>query len=130
MKLSNILWGIVLIILGVIIGLNALDITHIDIFFKGWWTFLIIIPCFIEIFRGKDTIGNSIGLIIGVPVLLEFVRTRYITKVPSAILATGIMTFSIIIAQCGVILDTVVKQNKENYEIQLIRFQQLNKIDK
>ena len=49
MKLSNILWGIVLIILGVIIGLNALDITHIDIFFKGWWTFLIIIPCFTNV---------------------------------------------------------------------------------
>ena len=53
-----------------------------------------------------------VGLIIGIPVLLEYAKTRYITKVPSAILATGIMIFALIIAQCGVILDTVVKQHK------------------
>lgn len=66
-----------------------------------------------------------IGLIIGIPVINEFIKTRYITKVPSAILASGVMTFAIIIAQCGVILDTVVKQNRERYEIDLIRFQEL-----
>ncbi len=49
-------------------------------------------------------------------------KTGYITKVPSAILATGIMTIALIIGQCGVILDTVVKQNRENYELQLSRF--------
>ena len=65
-----------------------------------------------------------IGLIIGVPVIVEFAKTGYITKVPSAILATGIMTIALIIAQCGVILDTVVKQNRENYELQLLRYLQ------
>lgn len=71
-----------------------------------------------------------IGLIIGLPVLIEFARTRYITKVPSAILATGVMTFAIIIAQCGVILDTVVKQNREKYEMELIRFDQIENLKK
>ena len=55
---------------------------------------------------------------------MEFAKTGYITKVPSAILATGIMTIALIIAQCGVILDTVVKQNRENYELQLLRYLQ------
>lgn len=68
-----------------------------------------------------------IGLIIGMPVIIEFFKTRYITKVPSAILATGIMNFAIIIAQCGVILDTVVKQNREKYELQLLNYKQFNK---
>ena len=63
-----------------------------------------------------------IGLIVGIPVIVEFAKTGYITKVPSAILATGIMTIALIIGQCGVILDTVVKQNRENYELQLSRF--------
>ena len=49
-KTSNILWGIVLIVLGLIFGLNALDITHIDIFFNGWWTLFIIVPCCIDLF--------------------------------------------------------------------------------
>ena len=71
-----------------------------------------------------------IGLIVGLPVIVEFFKTRYITKVPSAILATGIMIFAIVIAQCGVILDTVVKQNKERYEISLIRYNQIEKLKK
>ena len=71
-----------------------------------------------------------IGLIVGLPVIVEFFKTRYITKVPSAILATGIMIFAMVIAQCGVILDTVVKQNKERYEISLIRYNQIEKLRK
>ena len=59
------------------------------------------------------------------PVIIEFIKTGYITKVPSAILATGIMIFALITAQCGVILDTVVKQNKEKYELNLLRYIQL-----
>ena len=66
-----------------------------------------------------------IGLIVGMPVIIEFIKTGYITKVPSAILATGIMIFALITAQCGVILDTVVKQNKEKYELNLLRYIQL-----
>lgn len=60
------------------------------------------------------------GLIIGIPVIYEFTKTKYITKVPSAILATGIMIFSFIMMQCGIILDTIVKQHHENYELQLL----------
>ncbi len=71
-----------------------------------------------------------IGLIIGVPVILEFVETSYITKVPSAILATGIMTIALIVAQCGVILDTVVKQYHERYELEVSKYVQLEKMNK
>ena len=65
-----------------------------------------------------------IGIIIGIPVLVEFFNTHYITKVPSAILATGIMTLSVIVGQCGVILHTIVKQHRESYELNLLRYQQ------
>ena len=71
-----------------------------------------------------------IGLIVGIPVIVEFAKTGYITKVPSAILATGIMTIALIIGQCGVILDTVVKQNRENYELQLSRFTNIENLKK
>lgn len=69
-----------------------------------------------------------IGLIVGIPVITEFIKTRYITKVPSAILATGIMLFAIIIAQCGVVLDTVVKQHKEDYELNVLRYKQIEEL--
>lgn len=71
-----------------------------------------------------------IGLIVGIPVIAEFIKTGYITKVPSAVLATGIMIFAVIIAQCGVILDTVVKQHREKYELELLRYVQLENLKK
>lgn len=66
-----------------------------------------------------------LGLIIGIPVIVEFFKTQYITKVPSAILATGFIILSVVIAQCGVILDTVVRTNKENYQLNLLRYKQI-----
>ena len=64
-KFGEILWGIFFIAIGAIIGLNALGITDIDIFFDGWWTLFIIIPCFIGLFSSHEKTGNLIGLIIG-----------------------------------------------------------------
>lgn len=62
------------------------------------------------------------GLIIGVPVVVEFIRSRYISKVPSAILSVGLMVLSTIFVNCGLILDTIVRQHRENYELFLNRF--------
>ena len=83
-----------------------------------------------QFFWAVSVIFIILGLIIGIPVIVEFAKTGFITKVPSAILATGIMTFAIIIAQCGVILDTVVKQNREKYELELLRYNQIENIKK
>ncbi len=69
-KISNLLWGIVLVIIGVIFGLNALEITDINIFFDGWWTLFIIVPCFIGLFGHDSKTANIIGLVIGLCLLL------------------------------------------------------------
>lgn len=69
-KFKNVLWGVVLILLGIIIGGNALGITNIDIFFDGWWTLFIIVPCAIGLFNDNEKTGNIIGLIIGIALLL------------------------------------------------------------
>ena len=50
-KLSKVIWGLVLIVLGIIFGLNALEITNINVFFDGWWTLFIIVPSFIDLFK-------------------------------------------------------------------------------
>lgn len=67
---GNVLWGIVLIVVGIVIGGNALGITNINIFFDGWWTLFIIVPCFIGLFKERAKTGNLIGLGIGVALLL------------------------------------------------------------
>ncbi|MEE1161236.1 MAG: DUF5668 domain-containing protein, partial [Acutalibacteraceae bacterium] len=69
-KLSKILWGVVLILVGGIFALNAFDITDITVFFDGWWTLFIIIPCLVGIFSEREKTGNIIGLLIGVFLLL------------------------------------------------------------
>ena len=67
------------------------------------------------------------GLIPGIPVIVEFAKTHFITKVPSAILATGFMLMATVAFQCGIILDTIVKANKQKYELNLIRYEETNK---
>lgn len=69
-KGSNVLWGILLIAAGVVLTLNVLNITDIDIFFDGWWTLFIIVPCAIGLFNEREKTGNIIGVVIGVCLLL------------------------------------------------------------
>lgn len=80
-KFGNLLWGIAFIVLGVIIAINALGIVKINIFFHGWWTLFIIVPCFINFIKGPSRMASFIGLVIGVTLLLCI---------------QGIVTFSVI----------------------------------
>lgn len=69
-KTEKILWGIVLVAVGLLIALNALEITNIDLLFDGWWTLLIIVPCAVGLFTEREKMGNVIGIVIGVFLLL------------------------------------------------------------
>ena len=69
-KVSSVLWGIVLIAVGVVLALNVLNIMDFDIFFDGWWTLFIIVPCGISLITERDKMGNLIGVAIGVFLLL------------------------------------------------------------
>ena len=69
-KISTVIWGIVLIAAGALFALNALNITNIDIFFDGWWTLFIIVPCAVGLFTEREKTGNIIGIAVGVFLLL------------------------------------------------------------
>lgn len=71
-RARSILWGIVLVALGVVIGLNVLGIISFDIFFDGWWTLFIIVPSFIGIITERDKTVSIIGTIVGVVLLLAY----------------------------------------------------------
>lgn len=94
MKIGNIIWGLVLIIIGVVFGLNAFG-ANIDIFFDGWWTLFIIVPCLVDIFKGEDRTGSLIGLLIGIALLLgcqDFIGFDIIWKliVPIILVVIGL----------------------------------------
>ena len=69
-RISKILWATLLIILGIVVGLNSFNIININIFFNGFWTFFIIIPCIIDLFNKKRIKFDIIGIIVGFFLLL------------------------------------------------------------
>lgn len=69
-NIRNILWGFVFLIIGILATLNILELTHINYFFDGWWTLLIMIPSFIDLFKKENKIYNIIVLIIAFILLL------------------------------------------------------------
>jgi glycosyltransferase involved in cell wall biosynthesis len=62
-----------------------------------------------------------LGLAVGIPVVVEFIQTKFITRVPSAILAVGLMIFALLSFACGLILDTVAAAHRKQYELELNR---------
>ena len=68
---NSIVWGLILIIIGIIIALNSIGIVNIDLFFDGWWTLFIIIPGLVGLLNNEDKTGNIIGILIGVLLLLN-----------------------------------------------------------
>ena len=69
-KINRVIWGLVLAAVGVLFALNSLEITKIDIFFDGWWTLFILVPCFVGLFTEREKTGNIIGILVGVFLLL------------------------------------------------------------
>ena len=69
-KVSNIIWGVVLLAVGVVIAMNALGLTDVSMWFDGWWTLFIIVPSLIGLITDRDKTGGIIGLCIGVILLL------------------------------------------------------------
>ncbi len=64
------IWGLLFIVVGVIWGLNATGVAHFDIFFPGWWTLFIIVPCFVALLTDDNKMASFVGLLIGVCLLL------------------------------------------------------------
>jgi predicted membrane protein len=71
-KLTNTLWGLFFIAVGVGIAGNVLDLWNFELFFDGWWTLFIIIPCFISMISSGFGVGSTMGFIIGVLLLMSY----------------------------------------------------------
>jgi glycosyltransferase involved in cell wall biosynthesis len=67
-------------------------------------------------FGGAAALVALLGLTAAIPVFGDWVRERYIHHVPLAIFATGLEIVAILLAAIGLILDSIVHQDKRNFE--------------
>ena len=116
-KASNLLWGIILVAVVVILAVDALGFSSIDIFFDGWWTLFIIVPCAIGLFTDYDKTGHLIGICIGVFLLLccqDILNFRMFWKLlfPAIIVIVGVKL--ILGSMLGNRGEQVFKQIQEN----------------
>ncbi len=70
-KLSNAIWGLIFIVLGIGFAGNAFSLWSFNIFFNGWWTLFIIIPCSVSLVKNGYKTSSLIGLLIGIMLLLS-----------------------------------------------------------
>jgi predicted membrane protein len=69
-KVSNIILGLSISILGILIGLNILEVLNFTSFFAGWWTLFIIIPSLFYVISSKNKAISIIFFIIGILLFL------------------------------------------------------------
>ena len=62
------------------------------------------------------------GLFAAVPVIQDWIVARYISHVPLAILATGFEIVAVVTLAVGLILDSIVYQQRRDYERQILNF--------
>ena len=60
-------------------------------------------------FSGLFAILALVSLIIGAPVIVEYFRTGFVPRLPTALLATGLMVLAFLSLASGLILDTVTR---------------------
>ena len=64
-------------------------------------------------------IFSIVGLIVGVPVINEFIKTAYITKVPSAVLAASLFIIAFLFIVVGIILDYLKNQTQLIFQMHM-----------
>ena len=62
-----------------------------------------------------------VGLCFGLPVVAEYFDTGYVAKLPSAVLAVALMIVAALSWTAGLILDTVAKSHRRQWEMSVYR---------
>jgi len=94
-RMSNTIWGLIFIILGLGIAGKVMFGIPFNIFFQGWWTLFIIIPCALGIVEKGWGEGNGVGLCIGIFLFIgcqDFVPHGWMGKllVPVILMIIGV----------------------------------------
>jgi len=89
-RISNTLWGLLFIALGIGVVGDMAGAWEIHLVFAGWWTLFLIVPAIFSIIGNGIRVGNSIGLLLGLA-LLACVRGYLPWELLSRILVPAVM---------------------------------------
>ena len=67
----------------------------------------------LRFFGGIGAVLAAISIVLAVPIFITFMREGIVPRLPTAILATGLMMLASLALVCGVILDTVTRGRRE-----------------
>jgi len=67
----------------------------------------------LQFFASAATIQMVLAFILAVPVFADFISTGLVPRLPTAVLATGIVLLAFLSLTCGMILDSVTRGRKE-----------------
>ena len=110
-KLANILWGFVLIAIGVLVFGKVMGFWEFTILFPGWWTLFLIVPSFISMIKNGIRPVNSIIMLCGVLLLLE--RNHYIE---SGTLGKVLVPAIFFIIGLSILLRSLFAGTKQHYK--------------
>lgn len=100
--------------------------SKLSTFSDGWKVLRMIMSLFkdyrpLALFGWVGLIFVLLGLICGVPVIVEFAHTGLVPRLPSAILAVAFIFVGLLAFASGFILDTEVKSTRQQYELEVMR---------
>ena len=95
----------------VILAITSLFKENKPLAFFGWISLILLI----------------VGLIFGIPVIAEFNSTGLVERFPTAMLSMGIIICAILSFTSGLILDSVAKSNRREWELAVYRVKQETK---
>ncbi len=85
----------------VLMAITSLFKDYRPLAFFGWVALLVLV----------------VGLIIGIPVITEFLQTGHVPRMPTALLAVAIILCGALSLTVGLVLDTVAKSHRKQWEI-------------
>jgi len=87
--------------------------------FRDGWRILKLVSHLVKEERPADFFGTAflallvLSLGLGLPVVVEFAQTGLVERLPTSVLATGIMLLAFLMLTCGIILETVTTARRE-----------------
>ena len=89
----------------VLLAISALFRSYRPMAFFGWFALILVVA----------------GLAVGIPVIVEFMHTHSVDRFPSALLAVALVLCGALSMTVGLVLDTVAKSHRKQWEIDVYR---------